>query len=361
MADNEQTPTPGGESGQTVQPSPGQTPPADVGAQPGQPGVAPGQGGRRRRRRRGRRGRGAPPQAGGPQLVSANGQGPAPAPGSNGAAAPTVVVPAPQAQPETTEEVEGVLQFEGKGQGYLRDPRRSYLPQPFDVEVPRWLVDRIHLQPGVLVKGVASVRNMKRVLQRVDTVEGADPIAVARRTHFQNLTATDPTERLVVETRADELVGPGARPHRADRPRRARAHHLAAQGRQDHHAAADRAGHHREPPGRAPHGPPRGRAPRGAHRHAPQHQGRGDRLVQRPPGRGAHPRGRDGDGAGPPAGRGRQGRGDPARLDHPPRSRLQQGGRVLRTHPHRRRGLAVRSSVPSGSSARRGRPRRAAL
>jgi transcription termination factor Rho len=206
MADNEQTPTPGGESGQTVQPSPGQTPPADAGAQPGQPGVAPGQGGRRRRRRRGRRGRGAPPQAGGPQLVSANGQGPAPAPGSNGAAAPTSL-PAPQAQPEITEEVEGVLQFEGKGQGYLRDPRRSYLPQPFDVEVPRWLVDRLHLQPGVLVKGVASVRNMKRVLQRVDAVEGADPIAVARRTHFHNLTATDPTERLVVETRADELVG----------------------------------------------------------------------------------------------------------------------------------------------------------
>jgi len=138
-----------------------------------------------------------------------NGQ-PAP-PGANGVAAgpPALAGPQPggQQQPEATEQVEGVLQFEGKGQGYLRDARRSYLPQPFDVEVPRWLVDRMHLQPGVLVKGVASVRNMKRILQRVDTVEGADPIAVARRTHFQNLTATDPTERLVVETRADELVG----------------------------------------------------------------------------------------------------------------------------------------------------------
>jgi transcription termination factor Rho len=209
MADNEQTPIPGGESGQAVQPSPDQTPPAGAAAQPGQPGVAPG--GRRRRRRRGRRGRGAPQQAGGPQLVGANGQGSAPQPGANGAAAQGVPVaagqPAPQAQPETTEEVEGVLQFEGKGQGYLRDARRSYLPQPFDVEVPRWLVDRMHLQPGVLVKGVAAVRNMKRILQRADTVEGADPIAVARRTHFQNLTATDPTERLVMETRPDELVG----------------------------------------------------------------------------------------------------------------------------------------------------------
>ncbi|OFX21947.1 MAG: transcription termination factor Rho [Anaeromyxobacter sp. RBG_16_69_14] len=115
--------------------------------------------------------------------------------------------PQGQAQAEVTEEVEGVLQFEGKGLGWLRDPKRSYLPQPFDVEVPRWLVDRMHLQPGVLVKGVASIRNMKRVLTRADQVEGTDPIAVARRTHFQNLTATDPTEKLLMETRPDELVG----------------------------------------------------------------------------------------------------------------------------------------------------------
>jgi transcription termination factor Rho len=131
-------------------------------------------------------------------------------PPSNGAAQGTPQAgaqPAPQALPETTEEVEGVLQFEGKGNGYLRDPKRSYLPQPFDVEVPRWLIDKLHLQPGLHVKGLAATRNVKRVLQRIDQLEGADPIAVARRTHFQNLTATDPTERLVIETQADEMVG----------------------------------------------------------------------------------------------------------------------------------------------------------
>ncbi len=139
--------------------------------------------------------------------------GGAPATGGNGAPVPAGATgaapgqPAVQSAPEATEEVEGVLQFEGKGQGWLRDPRRSYLPQPFDVEVPRWLVDRMHLQPGVLVKGAAAVRNMKRILQRVDLVESTDPIAVARRTHFHNLTATDPTERLVMETRPDEMVG----------------------------------------------------------------------------------------------------------------------------------------------------------
>ena len=174
------------------------------GGQPQQPG-APGQGqGRRRRRRRGRRGRGNPTQAGG-----------APAPGPNGQAMPSAPNGAPVAQPppgaapqaEVTEEVEGVLQFEGKGNGYLRDPKRNYLAQPFDVEVPRWLVERMHLQPGLLVKGLASVRNMKRVMTRIDTLEGADPIAVARRTHFHNLTATDPTEKLVMETKPDEMIG----------------------------------------------------------------------------------------------------------------------------------------------------------
>ena len=111
------------------------------------------------------------------------------------------------AQPEVTEEVEGVLEFEGKGNGWLRDPKRSYIAQPFDVEVPRWLIDRMHLMAGLLVKGQATTRNMKRTLAKVDSLEGADPMAVLRRTHFPNLTATDPTERLMMETRADELVG----------------------------------------------------------------------------------------------------------------------------------------------------------
>jgi len=175
---------------------------------PGQPGA-----GRRRRRRRGRRGRGNQPgqpgQPGG-QAAALNGGQAAPpqggAPG-NGVAGAPVAAPQSPSQAETSEEVEGVLQFEGKGIGWLRDPKRSYLPQAFDVEVPRWLVERMHLQPGVLVKGAASVRNMKRVLTRVDQVEGTDPIAVARRTHFQNVTATDPTEKLLMETRPDELVG----------------------------------------------------------------------------------------------------------------------------------------------------------
>jgi transcription termination factor Rho len=202
MSDNEQSPTaiaggpPQTQQAQAVD----DDAPAGPGGQPGQPGQN-----RRRRRRRGRRGRGPGPGPTGaaPQLVGANGQ-PGPAPAQGAAGAPP---PAAQAQPEVTEDVEGVLQFEGKGNGYLRDPKRSYLPQPFDVEVPRWLVDRMHLQPGLLVKGVATVRNMKRVLSRVDTLEGADPMAVARRTHFQNLTATDPTEKLVIETAPTELIG----------------------------------------------------------------------------------------------------------------------------------------------------------
>ena len=205
MTENEQTPpagdapapaAPASEQPTAAAPSDGQgAAPQGVPGQPGQ--------GRRRRRRRGRRGRGGQP---GQPGAAPNGPAQA-APGANGPAAPAVAGPQPGGQPEQTEEVEGVLQFEGKGLGWLRDPKRSYLPQPFDVEVPRWLVERMHLQPGVLVKGLASVRNMKRILSRVDQVEGTDPIAVARRTHFQNLTATDPTEKLLMETRPDEMVG----------------------------------------------------------------------------------------------------------------------------------------------------------
>ncbi len=209
MMDNEETPNQGGDATSAPPPQasqndqqPGfQGEPGNGGT--GQPG-APGQG-RRRRRRRGRRGRGGQPgQPGSPAQPSPGGNFAPPAAGNGAAAAPA---PQPQGQPETTEEVEGVLDFEGKGQGWLRDPRKSYVPQHFDVEVPRWLVDRMHLLPGHLVKGQAAVRGMKRVLQKVDLVEGTDPVAVVRRTAFTNLTATDPTEKLVMETRSDELVG----------------------------------------------------------------------------------------------------------------------------------------------------------
>ena len=179
--------------------------PPGQGGQPGQPGQ-----GRRRRRRRGRRGRGGQPGA--PNGTGTGGQpgGPPQQGVPQGGQAPVPQGPSasqPGGQPEVTEEVEGVLEFEGKGNGYLRDPKRSYIAQPFDVEVPRWLIDRMHLLAGLLVKGQATTRNMKRTLAKVDTLEGADPMAVLRRTHFPNLTATDPTERLLMETRADELVG----------------------------------------------------------------------------------------------------------------------------------------------------------
>jgi transcription termination factor Rho len=210
---SQQEETPGQVEAGAPQTSSAQAEVAEAVPQPGQPGSAPGQGqGRRRRRRRGRRGRGNPQGAAPNGVGGQPGQpGPQGAPGQNGPPAPGPqgqgAQPGPAPQPEATEEVEGVLQFEGKGSGYLRDPKRSYLPQPFDVEVPRWLVERNHLQPGMLVKGLAAVRNMKRVLTRIDTLEGADPIAVARRTHFHNLTATDPTEKLVMETRPDEMIG----------------------------------------------------------------------------------------------------------------------------------------------------------
>ena len=219
MSENQESPPQGQSAPPPSTPAPGPSGgdagagQQNAGADGGQPG-GQGQGGRRRRRRRGRRGRGGQPgQPGQPGQGGPQGGPPQGGPGVNGnvaqGAAPQSQPgqPPPSAQPEVTEEVEGILDFEGKGNGYLREPKRSYIPQALDVEVPRWLIDRMHLQAGMLVKGQAAVRNMKRVMSKVDTLEGADPMAVLRRTHFQNLTATDPTEKLVMETRSDELVG----------------------------------------------------------------------------------------------------------------------------------------------------------
>jgi transcription termination factor Rho len=116
--------------------------------------------------------------------------------------------PRPQPQPrhEPSQPVEGVLDVDHRGNGRLRNFRFNFLPQQDDADVPRHLIDRDRLRPGVLLTGQAVRRNARLQLIKTETVEGLPPQEAARRTAFQNLTVIDPDDRVVLETTPKELL-----------------------------------------------------------------------------------------------------------------------------------------------------------
>jgi transcription termination factor Rho len=99
-----------------------------------------------------------------------------------------------------------VLDVDHRGNGRLRTPKFNFLPQQDDVDVPRHIIDRDRLRPGVQIAGQAVRRNGRLQLVKTDTVEGLPPVEAARRTAFQNLTVIDPDDRVVLETNGKELL-----------------------------------------------------------------------------------------------------------------------------------------------------------
>jgi transcription termination factor Rho len=114
----------------------------------------------------------------------------------------------PQQQPrhEAAQPVEGVLDVDHRGNGRLRNPKFNFLPQSEDADVPRHIIDRDHLRPGVFLTGQAVRRNGRLQVIKTDSVEGLPPQEAARRTAFQNLTVIDPDDRVVLETTSKELL-----------------------------------------------------------------------------------------------------------------------------------------------------------
>jgi transcription termination factor Rho len=94
-----------------------------------------------------------------------------------------------------------------KGYGFLRSPARGYASQPADPYVPAPLMQRYNLAEGVLLAGPAEAGrkgNGPRLL-RIDKVEGLPPEQYRPRS-FDELTAVDPHERIVLETGREPLT-----------------------------------------------------------------------------------------------------------------------------------------------------------
>jgi len=101
---------------------------------------------------------------------------------------------------------EGVLQRTRKGGGVLRDPARSFRPDPSDPVVPRPLVDRFKLVEGARVRGKVRRGGPGRELATVEAVCGLPLERFARRPRFEDLVAVTPTARFDLGASGDTAM-----------------------------------------------------------------------------------------------------------------------------------------------------------
>ena len=132
--------------------------------------------------------------------------------------------------------VSGHLDLRGDGYGFLRTT--GFVPTKEDPYISVKMVREFNLRPGDHLAGEArpANRNEKNpAMLKITSVNGGDPAEAAKRPHFDNLTPLFPDEPLPEQQ--ERSLQHGVAHHRSvltDRQRPARAHRVAAQGRQDH-------------------------------------------------------------------------------------------------------------------------------
>jgi len=101
----------------------------------------------------------------------------------------------------------GCLEIVREGHGFLRSAKNNFLACPEDVFVTQQQIRRHALRTGDIVEGpIRDPRDKDRFfcLGSVVAVNGKEPSVAARVIHFENLTATFPTRRIILETEAKE-------------------------------------------------------------------------------------------------------------------------------------------------------------
>jgi len=97
----------------------------------------------------------------------------------------------------------GCLEIVREGHGFLRSAKNNFLACPEDVFVTQQQIRRHALRTGDIIEGpIRDPRDRDRFfcLGNVNTVNGKEPSVAARVIHFENLTPTFPTRRIILET-----------------------------------------------------------------------------------------------------------------------------------------------------------------
>lgn len=101
---------------------------------------------------------------------------------------------------------EGIVELSGKGFGFLRDPKRNYQQTPRDIFIRPEIVRRFALRDGYYVRGLVRKGHRGPQLDRLETINGESPEHYQRLPHFEELTSTNPSEWIKLETAPDRFT-----------------------------------------------------------------------------------------------------------------------------------------------------------
>lgn len=99
--------------------------------------------------------------------------------------------------------VEGFLEMQQESYGLIRYPRYSFTPLPEDIFVPIFVIRKFGLRPGQLLKASLKVPREKEkylAMDRLLAIEGIHEEQWQTPADFEKLTATFPSQRIILET-----------------------------------------------------------------------------------------------------------------------------------------------------------------
>ncbi len=111
----------------------------------------------------------------------------------------------PSGGPKTP--VEGVLELENAGEGFLRDAKRNYTARPADASIPADIIRRFGLRGGERISAIAEPGRPGRGprVVRIEQISGIPAADYVAPPPLADTTAVDPTEPLRFDTRGGPL------------------------------------------------------------------------------------------------------------------------------------------------------------
>ena len=94
----------------------------------------------------------------------------------------------------------GLLEISAKGFGYLRQKSRNYVPHPQDIFVTPEMVRNGGLRDGVFLEGEIRAGQRGPQMTGLQKINGRDPANYKNLPAFEELTAINPSKRILLET-----------------------------------------------------------------------------------------------------------------------------------------------------------------
>ncbi len=101
--------------------------------------------------------------------------------------------------PQQRVAVQGILEQQPDGQGWLRDLANNFTPEDTDPFVPINISRADNLRPGVEIKGWAERIKGRMTVVAIETVDGMTPSEASELPLFKQMTSIDPSEQLQLE------------------------------------------------------------------------------------------------------------------------------------------------------------------